>query len=139
MMLVTSMEKQVLFKRLCQRNAIRREIGIQPMDIPIVFQRRLRMMTQHRYIELLEPYLVAAFGSVEWPVEPTLRLRLAVKQHQLAIDILFRDIGVADPREKHADVTVMIERLVPTSTTDTVVAIPSCTCTNAHQIEPGGP
>ncbi|WP_156121858.1 hypothetical protein [Halocynthiibacter namhaensis] len=90
-------------------------------------------MIQHRYTELLEPYLVAAFGSVEWPVEPTSRLLLAVKQHGVAIDALYDDIGVADPREKHPVVTTMIERLVPTSTTETVVVNP---IVHMHQFPP---
>ena len=79
------------------------------------------MMMEQRYIELLEPYLVAAFGSVEWPAEPALRILLAMKLHQVAIDSLYRDIGVADPREKHPDMISIIERLVPTSTTKTKV------------------
>ncbi|WP_039016872.1 hypothetical protein [Halocynthiibacter namhaensis] len=79
------------------------------------------MTTERRYIELLEPYLVAAFGSVEWPAVPALRILLAVTQHGVAIDSLYRDIGVVDPREKQPDMISMIERLVPTSTTKTTV------------------
>lgn len=114
-LLVSSMEKQVLFKRLCHRNAIRRQIGIRPMDVPTVFKRKLRMMTEQRYNDLLRPHLAMAFGSVEWPKGATARLLLAVKLHKASIDHLYREQSIADPRQKKPDMIKLMDEFIPTS------------------------
>lgn len=111
--LVNSHQKQAVFERLCQRNAIRRQIGVRPMDVPSVFKRKIRLMTEQRYLELLEPYLVAAFGSVDWPEGFTPRILLATKLHKQAMEDVRRDHDVADPRTKNPDIMKIIETFAP--------------------------
>jgi hypothetical protein len=106
------MEKQVLFRKLRHKNAIRRELGIRQFHVPTVFRRKLRLTEEHRYNQLLEPYLVAAFEAADWPVKFTPRLLLAVKLHRAAVDQLYREQGISDPRVKNPDIIAMIDRLV---------------------------
>jgi hypothetical protein len=120
-LLVSSMEKQVLFKRLCQRNAIRREIGIRPMDVPTIFKRKVKLMTDQRYADLLEPYLVAKFDAADWPVKFTARLLLAVKLHKAAVDQLYQEHGIADPRTTNPDIISMIGRLAPSAVVEAYI------------------
>lgn len=112
-LLVSSMEKQVLFKRLCQRNAIRREIGIRPIDIPAAYRRKIRLMNEQRYLELLEPHLKTTFGSVEWPIGYSARILFAVKLYNQAVQQVQDDHGVADPRTKNPDIMKIIEKFAP--------------------------
>lgn len=122
---VSSMEKQVLFRKLRHKNAIRRELGIRQFHVPTVFRRKLRLTEVHRYNQLLEPYLVAAFDAANWPAQFTPRLLLAVKLHRAAVDQLYREQGIADPRVKNPDMLKLMERLVPTgSQAASVVSIP---------------
>jgi len=109
-LLVSSIAKQMLFEKLCHRNFIRREIGGRPIDIPTAYARKVMLMTEGRYLELLDPYLIAAFGSVDWPSGFTPRLLLAVRLHKGATDQLRRDHGISDPRTKNPDMLKIIER-----------------------------
>ncbi len=107
------MEKQVLFRRLRQRNAIRRELGIRQFHVPTVFKRKLRLTEEHRYNQLLEPYLVAAFEAADWPMGFTPRLLLAVRLHRKAVDQVNREHGIPDPRTKSPDMLKIIEAFAP--------------------------
>ncbi len=107
------MEKQVLFRRLRHRNAIRRELGIRQFHVPTVFKRKLRLTEEHRYNQLLEPYLVAAFQTADWPVGFTPRLLLAVRLHRKAVDQLNREHGISDPRTKNPDMLKIVEAFAP--------------------------
>lgn len=119
--LIPSMEKQVLFRRLCKRNAIRKQIGIRPMDVSAVFKRHIKFMTEQRYTALLEPYLATAFRSVEWPTGFTPRLLLAVKLHKQAVAQLQSDQGVVDPRTKKSNILAMIDKFVPSQSNITYI------------------
>ena len=120
-LLVSSMEKQVLWRKLRHKNAIRRELGIRQFHVPTVFKRKLRLTETHRYIQLLEPYLTAAFEAAEWPVGFTPRLLLAVKLHKSAVAQLQRDHGIADPRTKNPDILAMIDKFAPSPDNVTII------------------
>lgn len=112
-LLVSGQDKQVLFEMLCHKNSIRRKLGGRLMDIPTVYQRKVKLMTEDRYVQLLEPILVEKFGAVDWPTGFTPRLLLAVRLHKDAVAELERVHGVADPRTKYPDMLSIIQRLVP--------------------------
>lgn len=108
--LITSAEMQALYERLCHRNFIRRELGVRLMDITTVFRRKVALMTEDRYNQLLEPILVEMFGEAEWPNGFTPRLLLAVRLHKLAVDQLQAETGIADPRTKKPDILALIDK-----------------------------
>lgn len=112
-LLVSGQDKQALFEMLCHKNSIRRELGGRLMDIPTVYERKLKLMTEDRYVQLLEPILVEKFGAVNWPTGFTPRLLLAVRMHKDAVAQLKRDHGVTDPRTQNPDILNVIERLAP--------------------------
>jgi hypothetical protein len=92
---------------------VRREIGIRPLDIPAAYKRKIRLMNEQRYLELLEPYLKTTFGAVEWPVGYSARILFAVKLHKRAIQQVQDDHGVADQRTKNPDIMKIIEKFAP--------------------------
>ncbi len=71
------------------------------------------MTEEHRYNILLEPYLAATFEAADWPVGFTPRLLLAVKLHRQAVDQVYREHGVADPRAKNPDMLKIIDAFAP--------------------------
>jgi hypothetical protein len=127
-MLVSSMEMQVLWRKLRHKNAIRRQLGIRQFHVPTVFKRKLRLTEEHRYNELLEPYLIEAFADVDWPDGLGGRLLIAVRLHKRCVDQLHIDHGIADPRERNPDMVAVINRLVPDAdqTVSTVSKYNSC-------------
>ena len=110
---LTTDQKRAVFERLLHRNAIRREMGMRPINIPEAYRRKVTAMKTQEYERLLEPYLVAAFASVDWPAGFTPRLLLSVKLHKKAIAQLYRDHGVADPRTKNPDMVKIMDRFIP--------------------------
>lgn len=70
------------------------------------------MMTEQRYLELLDPYLIVAFEPIDWPTAYTARLLIAVKLHKQAAGELYRDLGIADPRTKLPDMTKVMDRYI---------------------------
>lgn len=116
--LVTSAQRQVVLEQLFHRSAIRRELGGRLMDIPTVYRRKVRLMTEDRYVQLLEPILIEKFGAVEWPTGFTPRLLLAVRLHKDAVAELQSVHGIADPRTKNPEMLKIIERLVPLADTN---------------------
>jgi hypothetical protein len=110
---MSAIAKQALFEKLCHRNFIRREIGGRPIDIPTAYARKVKLMEEARYLEMLDPYLTAAFGSATWPTGFTPRLLLGVRLHKQAIAHLQRDHGISDPRTRNPDMLKMIERRAP--------------------------
>ncbi|WP_168769027.1 hypothetical protein [Yoonia maricola] len=103
-------------ERLFRRCLIRRELGIRPLDIPDVYRRQIQVVATTRYNELLEPYLMTAFGSARWPDNVTLRRALASKLHSDAEAALHRDTGVAASVMRRPDIVKVIERLRPVDT-----------------------
>jgi hypothetical protein len=113
--LVTSMEMQVLFRKLRHKNAIRRELGIRELHVPTVYKRKVRMTEEHRYNEMLNPYLSTVFEAADWPNQFSARLLLAVKLHQTAVDQLYRDHDITDPRVKKPDMLKLMENFTPSN------------------------
>ena len=120
-LLVSGQDKQALFEMLCHKNSIRRELGGHLMDIPTVYNRKVKLMTEDRYLEMLEPILIEKFGAVEWLTGFTPRLLLAVRLHKDAVAELQRVHGIADPRTNNPDMLRLIERLVPHTDTNSQV------------------
>lgn len=112
-LLVSSQARQAIFERLLHRNGIRREIGMQPIDIPEAYRRKIAMTVTAEYQALLEPYLVAAFASVDWPHGFTSRLLQAVKLHRKAVADLYFDKGITDPQTKNPNMVKIMGRIVP--------------------------
>lgn len=113
MVLVSGEDKAGLFTRLCHKNFIRRELGIRLIHIPTVYNRKVKLMTEDRYVQLLEPILGEKFRAVDWPTGFTARLLLAVKLHKQAVQQVYNDHGVDDPRTTNPDLLKIIERLAP--------------------------
>lgn len=97
------------------KNSIRRELGIRELHVPTVFKRKVRMTEEHRYNELLKPYLTTAFEAVDWPIQFSARLLLAVKLNQAAVDQLYRDHNFTDPRVKNPDMLKLMEKFMPSN------------------------
>jgi hypothetical protein len=110
--LVTTAQRQVVLERLFHRNCIRQKLGGRPMDIPTSYKRKVRLMTEDHYMQLLEPLLVEKFAAVDWPTGFTPRLLLAVRLHRDAVAELERVRGISDPRTTNPDMLKIIERLV---------------------------
>ena len=111
--LCTGDQRQHVYERLLVRNHIRHQIGVKPIDIPRMYYRKVNAIQIKQYEELLEPYLVEAFASVDWPDSFTGRLLIAVRLHKRCVDRLEIDRGIADPRDGQPDMIAMINRLVP--------------------------
>ena len=114
-LLITPTDRQAILERLYQRQAIRREVGVVPIDIPQMYHRKVRTMAIAEYEELLEPYLVKAFADIAWPDSLTGRILIAVRLHKRCVDQVRIDRGAADPRDRRPDMIVMINRLVPSA------------------------
>ncbi|SPH20647.1 hypothetical protein ASD8599_01386 [Ascidiaceihabitans donghaensis] len=112
-LLVSGQDKQALFEMLCHKNSIRRRLGGRQIDIPTVYRRKVKLMTEDRFMQLLEPILVEKFGAVDWPTGFTPRLLLAVRLHKDAIAEIQENHGIADPRTQNPDMLQIIERLAP--------------------------
>lgn len=114
-LLVTSEDRQAILERLYQRQAIRREVGVVPIDIPKMYHRKVHVMEITEYEELLEPYLIKAFADIAWPDSLTGRILIAVRLHKRCVDQLHIDHGVVDPRDRGPEIIAMINRLVPSA------------------------
>lgn len=112
-LVVSTQARQAIFERLLHRNAIRREIGMRPIDIPEAYRRKIAIAVTAEYQALLEPYLVAAFASVDWPDGFTPRQLQTVKLHRKAVDDMYFDKGITDPRTKNPDMVKMMDRFIP--------------------------
>lgn len=114
-LLVTSADRQAILERLYQRQAIRREVGVKPIDIPAMYRRKVHAMEIAEYEDLLEPYLVKAIADIAWPTSFTGRILIAVRLHKRCVDQVHRDYGVVDPRNRRPDIVAIINRLVPSA------------------------
>ena len=83
------------------------------MDVATVYRRKVKLMEEARYNRLLEPVLVELFDAVDWPTGFTARLLLAVKLHKQAVQQVYNDHGVDDPRTTNPDMLKIIDRLAP--------------------------
>jgi hypothetical protein len=70
-------------------------------------------MEEARYLEMLDPYLTAAFGSADWPTGFTPRLLLAVQLHNGAVSLLHEELGITDPRTKMPKMLEVIGQYAP--------------------------
>lgn len=110
--LVTGADKAKLFERLCQRQAIRREIGVRPLNIPVLYKRKKRMIAESRYDEIMKPYVDAAFRKIDWPDSPTGRILLAVKTYRACAAQCERETGYANPRHSTPDIFKLMDQFV---------------------------
>lgn len=110
--LVGPNDKQAIFERLLVRNAIRREIGVRPINIPVIYERKKRMIAEARYDEIMQPYVDAAFNSLDWPDSFSGRLLLGVKTYRQCVAQCERDTGHANPRDGVPDILKLIHQHV---------------------------
>ncbi len=110
--LVGTSQKQAIFERLLVRNAIRREIGVRPINIPVIYKRKKRMIAEARYDEIMQPYVDAAFSGLDWPESLSARLLLGVKTYRKCAVQCERDTGHANPRDGVPDILKLIHQYV---------------------------
>ena len=110
--LIGSDDKKAIYERLLIRNSIRREIGVRPINIPDVYRRRIKMMAEKKYDELIQPYVDAAFSKIEWPSSFTGRLLLATKTYRQCTEQFEADTGHANPRRIGPDMLDLIHQYV---------------------------
>ena len=61
---VTSEDRQRILTALLRRNAIRRGVLLSLLDIKIEFQREIKRLETHRYMALLEPFLIVVLHEL---------------------------------------------------------------------------
>ncbi len=110
--LVGANQKQAIFERLLVCNAIRREIGVHPINIPVIYERKKRMIAEARYDEIMQPYVDAAFSSLDWPDSLSGRLLLGVKTYRQFAVQCEQDTGHANPRDGVPDILKLIHQYV---------------------------
>lgn len=110
--LVGSNQKQAIFERLLVRNAIRREIGVRPINIPVIYERKKRMIAEARYDEIIQPYVDVAFSGLDWPDSFSGRLLLGVKTYHQCAAQCERETGHPNPREGVPDILKLIHQYV---------------------------
>ena len=111
-LLVTPADRQAILERLYQRQAIRREIGVRPINIPVIYERKKRMIAEARYDEIMQPYVDAAFSGLDWPESFSGRLLLGVKTYRQCAVQCEQDTGHANPREGVPDILKLIHQYV---------------------------
>ena len=111
-LLITSTDRQAILERLYQRQAIRREIGVRPMNIPVIYERKKRMIAEARYDEIMQPYVDTAFSSLDWPESFSGRLLLGVKTYNQCVAQCERDTGHANPRDGVPDILKLIHQYI---------------------------
>ena len=109
-LLSTSSDRKAILERLYQRQAIRREIGVRPLNIPVLYERKKRMIAEARYDEIMKPYVDAAFRKIDWPDSPTGRILLAVKTYRACAAQCERETGYANPRDGVPDIFKLIDQ-----------------------------
>lgn len=105
-------DKKAIYERLLIRNSIRREIGVRPINIPEMYRRKIRMMAEKKYDELIQPYVDAAFRKIVWPDSPTGRILLAVKTYRACAAQCERETGYANPRHSTPDIFKLMDQFV---------------------------
>ena len=92
---VTAEERQEIYQRLLKRmkrNHIHHEIGRRPLDVPVLYERRVRELADRKYRKAIEPYLAVAYER--YPGRPGLPSRL--KQHDDVIGCAEELAGIPD-------------------------------------------
>lgn len=115
--LVSRSERQVILERLYVRCDIRRHIGIRSIKITEVYRMQVKRQAIVTYEAMLEPYLQDLFATADWPSCFEARLRLAIKLHRRAVDRLYHDRRISDPRRGMPDVLAVMKRLGPANST----------------------
>ena len=110
--LVNSDQQQAIFERLLVRNSIRREMGVRPINIPVIYERKKRMNAEARYDEIIQPYIDVAFRNLDWPDSFSGRLLLGVKTYHQCAAQCERDTSHANPREGVPDILKLIHQYV---------------------------
>ena len=111
-LLITSTDRQAILERLYQRQAIRRQIGVRPINIPVIYERKKRMIAEARYDEIMQPYVDAAFSGLDWPDSFSGRLLLGVKTYHQCVAQCERETGHANPRDGAPDMFKLIHQYV---------------------------
>ena len=91
---------------------VRRELGIRPINIPEVYWVRKQLASEHRYDEIMSPYLDAAFSKIDWPHSFIGRLLLGVKAYEECVAVCERETGIANPRRGCPDILALIHQHV---------------------------
>ncbi len=105
-------DKKAIYERLLIRNSIRREIGVRPINIPEMYRRKIKMMAEKKYDELIQPLVDAAFSKIEWPNSFTGRLLLATKTYRQCAARLEAETGCSNPRRVGPDMLDLIHQYV---------------------------
>ena len=111
-LVISSQERQAILERLFHRNFIRREIGMRPLNILEAYKRKIRMVTEQRYDEIIQPYVDAAFSKVDWPNSFSGRLLLGVKTYHQCAARCEQQTGHANPRNGVPDILSLIHQHV---------------------------
>lgn len=115
--LVSRSERQVILERLYMRCGIRRQIGIRPIKIAEVYRMQVKRQAIATYEAMLEPYLQELFAAADWPSGLEAGLRLATKLHRRAVDQLYHDRRINDPRRGMPNMLAAMKRLGPANST----------------------
>ena len=105
-------DKKAIYERLLVRNSIRLEIGARPMNIPEMYHKKIKMMTEKKYDELIQPYVDAAFSQIDWPNSFAGRLLLATKTYRQCAEQLESETGHSNPRRIGPDMLALIHQYV---------------------------
>jgi hypothetical protein len=105
-------QRQAIYERLLQRNAIRSELGIRRLNIPELYRRKKRMIAEARYDEIMEPYVDSAFKKIDWPDSFTGRILLGVRTYRDCAAQCERETGYANPRDGAPDILKLIHQHV---------------------------
>ena len=111
-LLITSTDRQTILERLFQRQAIRREVGVRPINIPMIYERKKRMIAEDRYDAIMQPYVNVAFSNVDWPDSFSGRILLGVKTYHQCAAQCERDTGHVNPRVGTPDILKLIQQYV---------------------------
>ena len=91
---------------------VRRELGVCPINIPDVYRMNKQLASEHRYDEIMLPYVDAAFSKIDWPHSLSGRLLLGVKAYQACVAVCERETGYANPRRGCPDILALIHQHV---------------------------
>ena len=100
---------------------VRRELGIRPINIPEIYKMKKQLASEHRYDEIMSPYVDAMFSKIDWPHSCSGRLLLGGKAYQECVAVCERETGYTNPRQGYPDILELITPFVPESVTEIAV------------------
>ncbi len=92
-------EKHEILSNILRRNELRKSAGLPSYDVEDRFQREVKELLDHRYDELLAPYLRDAYREVEGKPGIAGRIIQHVKASKLAAQRLRADSGIDRPND----------------------------------------